>query len=415
MAEVSRSDRATVRDLVALTALPGLWSNRGVTGIATALADAMLSMLRLQAVCVRATGVGETPSTAVRCAMADVPDADVESLLEPWIRGERGRDAIEVVEPRTNVTLRATGIPFGIDGEDGALVAASTRPDFPTEQERVLLGVAANLAVISIREVRGRERERRATLEAREAATIVETINRIGQMLVGQKDLKALIQAVTDEATRLSGAQFGAFFFNVVGGEGEVYALYTISGAPREAFAGFPTFRGEGIIRIDDVRADPRYGHSGHLPVASYLAVPVVSRSGDVIGGLFFGHAERAMFSERMEAIMAGVSAQTAIAIDNARLFEQEQRARDTAEAASATRRRRSSSSTTCSTWHASWRGRCASTSAPSISPRSSRPPSTPSVPPPMPRRCGSNRPSIRTRPGSWETRIACSRSCGTS
>ena len=30
----------------------------------------------------------------------------------------------------------------------------------------------------------------------------------------------------------------------------------------------------------------------GHLPVRSYLAVPVVSRSGEVIGGLFFGHPE---------------------------------------------------------------------------------------------------------------------------
>ena len=30
----------------------------------------------------------------------------------------------------------------------------------------------------------------------------------------------------------------------------------------------------------------------GHLPVRSYLAVPVTSRSGEVIGGLFFGHAQ---------------------------------------------------------------------------------------------------------------------------
>ena len=64
-------------------------------------------------------------------------------------------------------------------------------------------------------------------------------------------------------------------------------------GAPREAFAKFPhprataifapTFHGEGPVRLDDVTADPRYGHSapyfgmppGHLPVRSYLAVPV--------------------------------------------------------------------------------------------------------------------------------------------
>jgi hypothetical protein len=30
----------------------------------------------------------------------------------------------------------------------------------------------------------------------------------------------------------------------------------------------------------------------GHLPVRSYLAVPVISRSGDILSGLFFGHPE---------------------------------------------------------------------------------------------------------------------------
>ena len=87
---------------------------------------------------------------------------------------------------------------------------------------------------------------------------------------------------------------------------------------------------------------DPRYGQSapyhgmppGHLPVTSYFAVPVVSRTGAVIGGLFLGHEKPAMFPERLEPIMAGVAAQLAIAIDNARLLEQEQRARAAAEAA---------------------------------------------------------------------------------
>jgi GAF domain-containing protein len=60
----------------------------------------------------------------------------------------------------------------------------------------------------------------------------------------------------------------------------------------------------------------------GHLPVRSYLAIPVVSRSGKVIGGLFFGHSEPGVFSERAERILLGVAAQAAIAIDNARLYE---------------------------------------------------------------------------------------------
>ena len=66
---------------------------------------------------------------------------------------------------------------------------------------------------------------------------------------------------------------------------------------------------------------------AGHLPVRSYLAVPVVSRSGEVLGGLFFGHPEAGVFTERTERIVGGIAAQAAVAIDNARLYEAAQRA----------------------------------------------------------------------------------------
>ena len=59
----------------------------------------------------------------------------------------------------------------------------------------------------------------------------------------------------------------------------------------------------------------PRYGKRepykgmppGHLPVRSYLAVPVTSRTGDVLGGLFFGHPQPGMFNERAERILMGL------------------------------------------------------------------------------------------------------------
>ncbi|MGZ8938554.1 MAG: ATP-binding protein, partial [Limisphaerales bacterium] len=71
----------------------------------------------------------------------------------------------------------------------------------------------------------------------------------------------------------------------------------------------------------------PHHGMpKGHLPVRSYLAVPVTSRSGQVIGGLFFGHPESNVFSEKSERLVVGVAAQAAIAIDNARLYDAAQR-----------------------------------------------------------------------------------------
>ncbi len=192
---------------------------------------------------------------------------------------------------------------------------------------------------------RKRREEERGVLLAREqeARKAAELLIQIGPRLAAQLDSEKLAQTATDIATVLTGAEFGAFFRNVVNQRGGSYLLYTISGVPRESFSRFPmprntelfgpTLRGEGVIRIDDVLLDPRYDRNdpyygmpeGHLPVRSYLAVPVVSLSGEVLGALFFGHSTAGKFVESHEAIVKGIAAQAAIALDNSRLFEQSQ------------------------------------------------------------------------------------------
>jgi PAS domain S-box-containing protein len=197
------------------------------------------------------------------------------------------------------------------------------------------------------RDVTARKRMEEAL---REQTRILEELNRTGTMMAGQLDLQQLVQSVTDVATELTGASFGSFFYNVTNSEGESYVLFTLSGAPREAFEKFglprntpvfePTFRGDGVMRSDDITKDPRYGamephHGqprGHLPVRSYLAVPVVSRSGEVIGGLFFGHPDVGVFTDRAERIIVGMATQAAMAIDNARLYERIKRAAEERE-----------------------------------------------------------------------------------
>ncbi len=72
------------------------------------------------------------------------------------------------------------------------------------------------------------------------------------------------------------------------------------------------------------------------MPVRSYLAVPVISSSGDVLGGLFFGHPEAGVFTERAELLVVGLAAQASIAMDNASLFQAAKRARLEAERAAA-------------------------------------------------------------------------------
>jgi signal transduction histidine kinase/CheY-like chemotaxis protein len=187
--------------------------------------------------------------------------------------------------------------------------------------------------------------QRRTEQSLRDETNVLELLNRTGSALVSKLDLQALVQAVTDAGTQLSGAKFGGFFYTATDPDYPGFAPYTFSGAPQEAFEKFgdpraaplfgPAFRGESSIRCDDALSDPRYGKmvplgampGSDLPIRSYLGVPVVSRSGDVIGVLFFGHPEPRMFNERTERIMVGIAAQAAVAIDNARLYDISQKA----------------------------------------------------------------------------------------
>ncbi len=193
--------------------------------------------------------------------------------------------------------------------------------------------------------------ERQENEEAlRHETRALEILNRTAANVAAELTLENLVQTVVDAGVELTGAQFGAFFYTVADEKGEAFTLYALSGAPREAFSGYPhpratevfapTFKGEGIVRSADITQDPRYGHNvpnkgmpeGHLPVRSYLAVPVKSRSGSVIGGLFFGHEEVGVFDERAERVMEGLAAQAAIGVDNSTLFRSLQHLNSTLE-----------------------------------------------------------------------------------
>jgi PAS domain S-box-containing protein len=178
-----------------------------------------------------------------------------------------------------------------------------------------------------------------------EHAAVTETLNNVGAIVASDLDRGRVVQAVTDAATELTTAAFGAFFYNVVNESGESYTLYTISGVPREEFSQFPmprntevfepTFKGTAVVRSADITKDPRYGHNpphhgmpaGHLPVRSYLAVPVRGRAGEIIGGLFFGHPEAGRFDEGHERLALGVASWASVALENARLYTSVQEA----------------------------------------------------------------------------------------
>lgn len=312
-------------------------------------AEAMESVLGLTTVVILMTD-RTTGSLKLTAHAGPLPSEEVA-----WESSELGRMATTRRSHFAN-TLRDLEFPDPSFLERENLVAFAGQPIvLGGETLGVAAGFASHVLSVNVLDVlremtdglaawlRRKEIEAsQAELFAREqqARTEAETLLKLSTAFARETSRRKLVQSVTDGCTQLIGAAFGSFFYNVVDDKGESYTLFTISGVPREAFESFPmprntkvfapTFHNQGTVVSADITADPRYGHNepyhglppGHLPVRSYLAVSVVSSTGVVHGGLFFGHPEPDRFTRRHVEIAELLAAKAAIAFDRAPLVD---------------------------------------------------------------------------------------------
>jgi two-component sensor histidine kinase/PAS domain-containing protein len=268
------------------------------------------------------------------CRIWGIPISATKSLDET-IKSIHPDDVDRVMTALPDIDAHSMGyIEYRIVRQDtGAIRWIARRGEAVTDETRGTLRFAGVIYDIT---------DQRIAEDALNShANTLETLNKTGSALAADLDLDGIVQRVTDAGVALTGADFGAFFYNLKDEQGESLTLYTLSGAERSDFAGYPhpratavfkpTFDGDGNVRSDDITVDPRYGQNspfhgmpdGHLPVRSYLAVPVKSRSGQVLGGLFFGHKDPAVFTGGHEELISAIAAQAAIAVDNANLYRE--------------------------------------------------------------------------------------------
>lgn len=180
--------------------------------------------------------------------------------------------------------------------------------------------------------------------ERRRTEAVLRRTQTLGRLVSAELDLSKVVQAVTDSATELTAAQAGCLVYTAQDENGQRRTRHKVSGQ-REIFADLdlpqpgrrvtPVFANLQPIRLHDIRRDPRHGSTlpVHTPpgspveITSYLAVPVVSRTGHEWGSMQFGHEAHGVFTQRDESIAQSLAAQAAIAMDNAALYEAERRA----------------------------------------------------------------------------------------
>jgi signal transduction histidine kinase/ActR/RegA family two-component response regulator len=183
------------------------------------------------------------------------------------------------------------------------------------------------------------EEERGRSVEALSGDTrMLQLLNETGAALTSTRDLPSLLRTATEAAARLSGAECGAFFAHDASASSPLVAE-TVCGAATNvhslAPSLFETLRRTGApIHCDDALAEATTAEDRAAPtrMRSYLAVPVVDRDGEAIGGLFLSHGAPRAFDERAQHIVTSVAAQAAIALETSRLYQALQR--DAAERA---------------------------------------------------------------------------------
>ncbi len=142
--------RRCVRDLVAFSTLPAVWENADPPGVGRGLAEVLLRILAADFVYVRLNGrEGGPPLEALRTrqrAESEGRAHEVGRALEGWLRLEDADAPPTIPSPVGQGAVRLSVLPIGHGHDYGLLAAGCGRSDFPTDTERLLLGVAVNQA-----------------------------------------------------------------------------------------------------------------------------------------------------------------------------------------------------------------------------------------------------------------------------
>jgi C4-dicarboxylate-specific signal transduction histidine kinase len=155
--EIKRLQRC-INDLVSLLALPAMWSGSKPCDIVHTLLDSLLRLVDLDFVYVSLTNpVDAAPSETIKVAQSQEQmfrPQELCTFLNRWLGDDPQNRYLQERSHIGDEEVSLVSWPLGVQLEIGVIVAGSRRADFPRDTEALLLGIAANQALIGLQQAR---------------------------------------------------------------------------------------------------------------------------------------------------------------------------------------------------------------------------------------------------------------------
>ena len=140
-----------IRDLAAISLLPAIWSCGNNDQIRESLADSLKNSLGADLVYIQPAGSGTNGHGSLR-PRGPACNGEVVQKLDSAIELALGKNGKNLAELNINgQKLHLLVLPLGPVREFGVIAVASSRQNFPSASERIILNVATNQAIIAFR------------------------------------------------------------------------------------------------------------------------------------------------------------------------------------------------------------------------------------------------------------------------
>lgn len=344
--------RRAMRDLVALSTLPAIWAGSDPQRIPESLANVLAGTLDLDVVYVR---VSDPQHVAEWLRAPPQLSAAREQTLEA-LRAVAAAEMppSEISAPITQQCLRCAISRFGMGDVSGVVVAATAAREFPSEEDRVLLGVAANHACAELyrrrteRTLQASVAQRKLAQEELEAllgrqtrrANLLGRVADAGRKMNAVREIESIAQILTEEARDIIGSHQAVTSLTV----SEDWAQAINSVSLSDKYAAYRAYDakpdGSGIYALvcrtnmpmrmtqEQLHAHPAWrgfgAHaSGHPPMRGWLAVPLVGHGGRNLGLIQLSDKHVGEFDQEDEDVLLQLAAVAAAGIENARFYNE--------------------------------------------------------------------------------------------